>query len=502
MSYRRLGTGENVDKCHALAGRTATTGPDVARWSTREYEANVMGVSLDNSDTASVRVGGVTGGDGNRGSCLQLVLIWSRDEPSRLGECCIVSRPSMLGRGLTTESGDPPKAEFFRQRPGINEPTGALDAQTVSRRQWLLTPEGSTIRVSNVGKPQMSHNGHSSTACVARPGDTLAIEGTALFCVVERSRILPKFEHPSFAFGEADAFGIVGESEATWRLRHELAVLGSSDAHVLVFGASGSGKELCARALHMGSHRGKKEFVSRSAATLPSGIIEAELFGNAANYPNPGMPARSGLVGAADGGTLFIDELGELPEHQQSTLLRVLDAGEYQRLGEERVRKSDLRVVAATNRVADSLKFDLLARFPEHLHVPDLNARRTDIPLIAEGILRRLSKESRRDRGFFASLALVDGLVRHLYTTNVRELEHLLRCARRESQGPELRLTLELERQLALSSVPVDVSSEAIKLALSESSSVGEAAKRLGLPSRYALHRLMKKLGVTGADPG
>jgi two-component system nitrogen regulation response regulator GlnG/two-component system response regulator HydG len=408
----------------------------------------------------------------------------------------------MLGRGPVTESGDPPKAEFFRQRPGVNEPTGALEASTVSRRQWLLTPEGSTIRVENVGKPKLSHNGHSASACVARPGDTLGIEGIALFLVVERARILPKFEHTPFDFGEADAFGIVGESEAAWRLRYELVELARSNAHVLVFGASGSGKELCARALHLGSSRVNRDFVSRSAATLPSGIIEAELFGNAANYPNSGMPARSGLIGAADGGTLFIDELGELPEREQSTLLRVLDAGEYQRLGEERVRKSDLRVVAATNRAADSLKFDLLARFPEHLHVPDLNARRADIPLIANGILRRLSDESHGERGVVASFGLIDVLVRHLYSTNVRELEHLLRSARRETRGPELRVTPALETQLLLPSSSVDISPDEIRLALSESRSVGEAAKRLGLPSRFALHRLMKKLGVTGVASG
>lgn len=453
---------------------------------------------MECGETASIRVEGEV--EASLGKpCLQLVAIWSRDEPHRLGECCSVSRPAMLGRGSSTEAGDPPKSEFLRQRPGVNDPTGALEASTISRRQWLMEPEGGKLRVRNVGKPKMSHNGHSTMECVARPGDTLGIEGTALFLVVERVRVLPKFEYTSFAFGAADSFGLVGESDAIWALRRELGRLSRSSAHVLVLGASGAGKELCARALHVGSSRVKKEFVSRSAATLPAGLIEAELFGNSANYPNPGMPARVGLVGAADGGTLFLDELGELPERQQATFLRVLDKGEYQRLGEERVRVSNLRVVAATNRSADALKFDLLARFSEHLHVPDLNARRADIPLIANGILRRLEEEW--GAGTVApSLALMDALVRHFYVTNARELEHLLRCARRESDGPELRLTRALEAQVSLPADTGDISADAIKLALAESRSTSEAAKRLGLPSRFALYRVMKKFGVAGAS--
>lgn len=459
-----------------------------------------MGNQSNNADTASVSVAGPGCEEAEAGDCLQLELIWSRDEPSRIGECCIVSRASLLGRGPTKASGDPAKAEFLRQRPGFNEPTGALNAPTASRRQWLLVPHGAALGVTNVGKQVLLHNGLSASACKAVPGDTLGIDGTALFRVSKRPRLLPRQDFVPFEFGEADAMGIVGETDTAWQLRRELTNLALSSAHVLIFGPSGSGKELCARALHLGSSRAKHEFVSRSAATMPSGIIEAELFGNAANYPNAGMPARAGLIGAADGGTLFIDEIGELSERDQATFLRVLDAGEYQRLGEERVRQSRLRVVAATNRAPNVLKFDLLARFQEHLHLPDLNQRRADIPLIATGILRRLSSESPDGMPLRLGLALTDVLVRHNYTTNVRELEQLLRLARRESTGPELRLAPSVEAQLKLPSVEQELSADAVRRALSESHSTSEAAKRLGLPSRFALNRLMKKLGVAGAE--
>lgn len=459
-----------------------------------------MGELVNDADTASLSVTGLPCAESGTTRCVHLELIWSKDESHRLGECCNVSRATLLGRGPTSEPGDPPKSEFFRQRPGVNEPTGALNASTASRRQWVLTPLASELQVDNVGKPELLHNGVAVRRCVARPGDTLGVAGTALFLVTERARVLPKCDFAPFDFGAADTFGIVGESEVAWKLRQDLALLARSNAHVLILGASGSGKELCARALHLDSPRQAKTFVSRNAATIPSGIIEAELFGNAANYPNSGMPARIGLIGAADGGTLFVDEIAELPERDQATFLRVLDAGEYQRLGEDRVRKCNLRVVAATNRAPESLKFDLLARFQEHLCVPDLNQRRTDIPLIAARILTKLASEFGTSTPQRPSLELIDALVRHSYTTNVRELEQLLRLVRRESSGEELRVSTAFATQVDVPSTVIELSADAIRCALAESKSVKDAAKRLGLPSRFALHRLMKKLGVSAVE--
>ena len=117
----------------------------------------------------------------------------------------------------------------------------------------------------------------------------------------------------------------------------------------MLLGETGTGKELAARAVHRFSTRADRPLVARNAATMPAGLIDAELFGNARNYPNPGMAERPGLVGQADGGFLFLDEIGELPSELQAHLLRVLDAGgEYQRLGESRVRRSDFRLLAAT----------------------------------------------------------------------------------------------------------------------------------------------------------
>src|SRR5262249_46773968 len=142
----------------------------------------------------------------------------------------------------------------------------------------------------------------------------------------------------------------------------ELGMIAPRSGHVIVFGTSGTGKELVAAALHGLSGR-SGAFVARNSVTLPEALVDAELFGNLKGYPNPGMPDRAGLVGAAHGGSLFLDEFGELPLSAQAHLLRVLDAGEYQRLGETGVRRADFRLLAATNRAESAFRQDVLARF-------------------------------------------------------------------------------------------------------------------------------------------
>src|SRR5262249_8174942 len=147
---------------------------------------------------------------------------------------------------------------------------------------------------------------------------------------------------PADPFGMGDRFGIVGESAAAWHLRAAIAFVAAQSAHVLITGASGTGKELVARAIHAASERAARPMVARSAGTFPETLVDAELFGSARGYPNAGMPERTGLFGEADGSTLFFDEIGEVPESLQSHLLRVLDSGEYHRLGESRQRRVEV----------------------------------------------------------------------------------------------------------------------------------------------------------------
>lgn len=335
-----------------------------------------------------------------------------------------------------------------------------------------------------------------ASTCQAAVGDTLGVEGVVLFLVAKRPRVMREAPHDDFEFGGADVNGIVGESPEIWELRHDVNVLGRGQSHVAIFGPSGSGKELCARGLWRASARASSDLVSRNAASIPAGLVEAELFGNASNYPHAGLPSRNGLVGMAHRGTLFLDEVGELSEHQQANLLRVMDTGEYQRLGEDRLQKSALRVLAATNRAPDALKSDFLARFTERLSVPGLNERRADVPLLARHVLARICSENPMDGASRVGMALTDALVRHQYRLHHRELERLLRLARRHSPPSELGLPPEVEAELDLPLPNVDTSAAAVRAALSASKNASEAAKRLGLPSRFALHRLIKRLGI------
>src|SRR5690606_8248468 len=150
---------------------SAPATPSSSRCSPSSLTWTSIMTSLDNvdADTATLSESNAQDLPSERGgACIQLELVWSKAEGHRLGECCIVSRAAVLGRGPASDPGDAPKAEFFRQRPGVNEPTGALTAPTISRRQWLMTPQPNALEVENVGKQQLLHNGVVTSRCVAR----------------------------------------------------------------------------------------------------------------------------------------------------------------------------------------------------------------------------------------------------------------------------------------------------------------------------------------------
>src|SRR5262249_20190159 len=153
------------------------------------------------------------------------------------------------------------------------------------------------------------------------------------------------------------------------------------DGHVLIVGKSGVGKELVARALYNLSPQKRQVFVAENMATVPPGLGTALLFGNRANFPNPGMKDRVGLIGEAEGGTLFLDEIGDMSQEAQPLLLRVMEhSGSYTRLGEEsQPRRANVRFFSATNH-PERLRPELRRRFQHEIHVPDLNERREDIP--------------------------------------------------------------------------------------------------------------------------
>lgn len=435
-----------------------------------------------------------------------LCVMWSEQEPERVGEVILAERLA-AHFGRDSEAAEV-RAALVRQRPGRNEPTAPLENAFLSRRHLKLKwVEEDGIALECLGKRPLSLNGVEQQRCTARPGDWVELRGLYAFSCVERPRRLPEAE-VTHAFGTPDADGVVGESPSAWELRRQISFAAERTAHVLVTGPSGSGKELVARGIHARSSRRGRELISRSAATLPPGLIDAELFGNIANYPNVGMPERPGLLGQAHGSTLFLDEIGELPPELQAHLLRVLDGGEYQRLGDARPRLVDVRLVAATNRSPAELKADLAARFALRVRTPGLDERREDVPLLARHVVKRIAQnDSAIARRFLDgsgkprfACALVRALSSHVYTTQVRELEAFLWRSLQSSPGDTLELTPDLASGLVAHEAPRRVESvgaEEIRESLVRHSGVKDKVWReLGLSSRHALHRLMKKLGV------
>jgi transcriptional regulator with GAF, ATPase, and Fis domain len=438
------------------------------------------------------------------GAGLDLVIAWSMGEPGRVGEVTTIRGGGavVLGRGPAAPGEREERAGFARVRPGSAGQPEPLRASTLSRRQALLRREGGGVAVERLGKLPLRVDGVALERGVLQPGSTLML-GEELLLLAREHRSIAGGAPAGFAFGAPDEHGLLGESRAVWELRDRISFAAGQRGHVLVAGPSGAGKELCARAIHRASAQAGASWVARNAATLPAGIIDAELFGNTRNYPNPGMPERIGLVGEADGGTLFLDEIGELPAELQAHLLRLLDSGEYHRLGEVKARRSQVRLIGATNRQTTSLKHDLLARFTVRIELPGLNERREDIPLLCRSILARLCSADPRLRRFCepdgtprVDPLFMEALLHHDYQTHVRELEELLLSSLRDSQRPYLQLTEELQARLQrVEPVATSLDRETVEAALAASGGVVAAASRLGI-SRHALRRLMQRHGL------
>ncbi|APR81800.1 Formate hydrogenlyase transcriptional activator [Minicystis rosea] len=249
---------------------------------------------------------------------------------------------------------------------------------------------------------------------------------------------------------------LIGRSSAMMRLAREIEVLAPRPTTVLITGETGTGKELVARALHERSSRSGSPLVVVNCAALPAHLVESELFGHAKGAFTGAATARAGRFEAANGSTIFLDEVGELPLAAQAQLLRTLQEGEIQRLGEDRPRRVDVRVIAATNRdlwreVAEGrFRVDLLHRLWVYpIQVAPLREREGDVSLLAEHFARTsATKLGLGDVLLHADT--LDRLTRHAWPGNVRELEHaieraILRRLATTTADPRRPLMLRLE---------------------------------------------------------
>jgi DNA-binding NtrC family response regulator len=284
-----------------------------------------------------------------------------------------------------------------------------------------------------------------------------------------------------------------------------IARVGPSDANVLITGEHGSGKEVVAQTLHALSPRASRPLLAVNTGALAEGVFESELFGHVKGAFTDARSDRIGRFELADGGTIFLDEIGNVPVRQQAKLLRVLESGEMERLGSSRSRRVDVRIISATNTdlqaACNSGQFreDLLFRLNTvEIHVPPLRERRDDIPALAVHFLRRYASRYRREIGGLEDSTL-QVLLQYAWPGNVRELEHTLERAVLMCRGQEIKpadLGLNLHRPQAQNLD--DLSLESVEALLIRKAlqrfqgNVSQAAEALGL-SRGALYRRMEK---------
>ena len=241
---------------------------------------------------------------------------------------------------------------------------------------------------------------------------------------------------------QAKAFGeLVGQSQALRHIVSQIDLVAPTEASVLILGESGTGKELVAREIHQRSRRKDKPLVRVNCASIPKDLFESEFFGHTRGAFTGAVKDRAGRFEAADGGTLFLDEIGEVPLDLQSKLLRVLQEKSYERVGEDRTRQADVRVIAATNRnlqrqvEAGHFREDLFYRlnvFP--IQVPPLRERMEDVPLLAKHFIETSVKELGCSKPRLTRAAIAK-LGNYHWPGNIRELRNVIERAIIISRG-------------------------------------------------------------------
>jgi len=320
---------------------------------------------------------------------------------------------------------------------------------------------------------------------------------------------------------------IVGKSASLRRVLKQVETVAPTDSTVLIYGDTGTGKELIARAIHDLSPRRSKPFVKLNCAAIPTGLLESELFGHEKGAFTGAIAQRIGRFEVANGGTIFLDEIGEVPLELQTKLLRVLQEREFERLGSSRTLRTDARLIAATNRDLEAMvseqKFrsDLFFRlnvFP--VHVPPLRERQGDIPLLVRHFTQQFSRRMNRMIDTIPSAAM-DALSRYHWPGNIRELQNVIERAVIISTGPTLSVDvadlkfskarhpeeraagLNSKTNGALQSVLAETERQQILNALKQSNWVvagsNGAAAHLGM-KRSTLQKRMLKLGIARAS--
>ena len=309
--------------------------------------------------------------------------------------------------------------------------------------------------------------------------------------------------------GEMDFEGIVGQSSALRQVLHLVDTVAPSGSTVLLLGETGTGKELIARAIHDRSRRKDRTFVKLNCAAIPTGLLESELFGHERGAFTGAIAQKVGRLELADQGTLFLDEVGDIPLEVQPKLLRALQEREFERLGSTRTKKVDVRLVAATNRnlekmiAEDKFRSDLYYRlnvFP--IQIPPLRERPEDIPLLVRYFTQKYARRMEKQIESVPA-ASMRKLTRWHWPGNIRELENLVERAVILTRGSALEVPVSDlgngSAEKAVAAMPDSNQREEFLRILKETrgrvGGAGGAAARMGL-KRTTLISRMKKLGI------
>ena len=301
---------------------------------------------------------------------------------------------------------------------------------------------------------------------------------------------------------------LIAESAAMQPVLQLIARVGPADANVLISGENGTGKGLVARALHAASGRAARPLVTVNVGGLTESLFESELFGHMKGAFTDAKLDRVGRFELADGGTLFLDEIANLPINLQPKLLQVLETGEFERVGSSRTRRTDVRVLSATNAQigeevgAGRFRQDLLSRLNTiEIRLPPLHERREDIALLARHFLQQHAQRYRKELGGFDAAA-IEALLGHRWPGNVRELDHAVERAVLMAQRDTIEAAdLGLESNGDGAPRIEDMSLEQVERYLIQKAmtrhggNVSHVAKALGL-SRSALYRRLQQHGL------
>lgn len=319
---------------------------------------------------------------------------------------------------------------------------------------------------------------------------------------LKRSRIAAKSSTDDKREKGNEEWNFIGESTPIRELKNRIARVAPTDANVLITGENGSGKDVVAHELHRLSTRSKRPLVSIDLGCIPEHLFESELFGYEKGAFTGASTAKAGRIEEADGGTLFLDEIGNLTPAMQQKLLTVIEKREVSRIGSTKVKKIDIRIVAATNanlraRVADgTFREDLLYRLNTiELHLPPLRERGSDIMILAQHFLKKYAQKYGSNIDSF-SADDERRLLSYPFPGNVRELQHSIERLVIDPEAPFLTNSTVVKQQEQESLNLEELERRAIRKALVQSNgNMSIAAELLGI-TRYALYRRIDKHGI------